>query len=190
MEVEHRTIIGLSTIPIILLFIGDHCPAKARKYVRKLIHISTGLLYSLVNPPVEIVVPLALFVLALIARWHPKVAQMKGKFDIGITGYCISLVIISSLKIPPSYMLPLFLSDPIGFLVGYSVPSPSWYRQKTILGSLGVLLSCYLVTWNFTPMNSLHCCVLSLAVTLVEALGAEYDNLAIFAVLLVNHQFF
>ena len=113
--------------------------------------------------------------------------------DVGITVY---LTLVSSWffwQLPPSILAPLFFADPAGAVVGkaatrYLGPmyNPRWYGQKTVLGTVaGVAFTYASITFEASGWARR---AIAASAAVVEALGGEYDNLAIGVVVLVGWQ--
>lgn len=64
--------------------------------------------------------------------------------------------------------------------------NPTWYKKKTVLGTLAVFLFTY-ATITFEASGWARRAIAASA-AVVEALGGEYDNLAIAAVVLIGWQ--
>ena len=110
--------------------------------------------------------------------------------DVGITAYLLLVSLWFSLSLPPSLLRPLFFADPAGAVVGKFFTSrfprlnPAWLGAKTVLGSLSVAAVTYL-TLPFPASASLRLAV-SAAAAVAEAVGGEYDNLALGAAVLAG----
>ena len=84
----------------------------------------------------------------------------------------------------------MFFADPAGAVVGKacsrSFPryNRRWCGEKTICGSAAVFLLTF-VTISY-PCTVLERVLISSAATFAEALGGEYDNLALAAVVLMG----
>lgn len=111
--------------------------------------------------------------------------------DVGVTVYLGLVSAWFYLQLPASILAPLFFADPAGAVVGKWCSrnlrsNPRVYLQKTLCGSLAVLL---LTFASITFRCSLAARALIAACAAVaEALGGEYDNLAIAVVVLVGWQ--
>ena len=109
--------------------------------------------------------------------------------DVGVTVY---LGLVSGwfyLRLPPSTLAPLYFADPAGAVVGKwcsrNLPrNPRAYGQKTLCGSLAVLLVTFAtVTY---PCSLAARGTIAVCAAAAEAVGGAYDNLAIAAVVLVG----
>jgi dolichol kinase len=109
--------------------------------------------------------------------------------DVGITVYLCLVSAWLFLELPPSVLAPLFFSDPAGAVVGKACsqllgPSynPAWYGSKTVAGTAAVFIFTFLsITFDLSTFARLR---LSALAAVAEALGGEFDNLAIAAVVL------
>lgn len=113
--------------------------------------------------------------------------------DVGITVYLILVSVWFALSLPPSVLAPLFFADPAGAVVGKACTSylgpqynPAWYQKKTIAGSFAVFAFTY-ASITF-PCSFFMRRAIAAAATVVEAVGGDYDNLAIGAVVLIGWQ--
>jgi hypothetical protein len=109
--------------------------------------------------------------------------------DVGITGYLVLVSFWFWLSLDPTILAPLFFADPAGAVVGKwasrvlgSQVNYPWYGKKTIVGSAAVFVMTF-VTITFTS-SVYERLVISSAATFVEAIGGDYDNLGIAAVVL------
>ena len=109
--------------------------------------------------------------------------------DVGITLYLLLVSTWFALQLPALLLAPLFFADPAGAVVGKALSrhlgprwNPAWVDQKTIGGSCAVFALTWLtITYDCSPLQR---CALAALATLAEAVGGEYDNLAIGAVVL------
>ena len=111
--------------------------------------------------------------------------------DVGVTAYLSLVSVWFYLGLPPPVLAPVFFADPAGAIVGKSAanllgPSwnPRWYQNKTVAGSVAVLALTYL-TISF-PCTLWQRALIALASALAEAVGGEYDNLALAGVVLLG----
>jgi hypothetical protein len=111
--------------------------------------------------------------------------------DVGITVYLLLVSTWFWLQLPASILAPLFFADPAGAVVGKALSrrlgprwNPPWYGPKTVGGSCAVFALTYLsITYECTAPQ--RAC-LAAAATVAEAVGGEYDNLAIAVVVLLG----
>jgi len=109
--------------------------------------------------------------------------------DIGISVYLIIVTLFFYTQTPLEIINPVFLSDPLGALVGKSLTqwglyNPKWFGDKTIGGSCAVFLAAVLTlsfgSWSYRIL-------LSLVITLVEGFTLQFDNLFITATVLTGY---
>ena len=112
--------------------------------------------------------------------------------DIGVTVYLLLVSVWFALQLPPPILAPLFFADPAGAVVGKALSrrlgprlNPAWYDQNsTVFGSLAVFALTWLsISYECTALQRAG---LAVAATVAEAVGGEYDNLAIGIVVLLG----
>ena len=111
--------------------------------------------------------------------------------DVGITVYLLLVSAWFWLQLPAPMLAPLFFADPAGAVVGKTLSrkfgprwNPPWCGPKTVAGSCAVFLLTYLtIAYECTVLQRAG---LAAAATVAEAVGGDYDNLAIAAVVLVG----
>ena len=111
--------------------------------------------------------------------------------DVGITVYLLLVSAWFFMQLPSSVLAPLFFADPAGAVIGKTLSrnlgpryNPAWFAQKTIGGSVAVFAFTYVsITYECLPMQRLALAVMA---TLAEAVGGDYDNLAIGVVVLAG----
>ena len=110
------------------------------------------------------------------------------------TGITVYLLLVSAwfwLQLPAPILAPLFFADPAGAVVGKTLSrkfgprwNPPWCGPKTVAGSCAVFALTYLtIAYECTVIQRAG---LAAAATVAEAVGGDYDNLAIAAVVLVG----
>ena len=109
--------------------------------------------------------------------------------DVGVTAY---LVLVSAwfwLLLPAPILAPVFFADPAGAIVGKAcshflgAANPRWFQNKTVAGSAAVLLFTFAsISYQCSTAERV---MISVAAALAEAVGGEYDNLCLAAVVLV-----
>ena len=114
--------------------------------------------------------------------------RFSRKHDVGITIYLILVSIWFLLQISPLILAPVFFADPAGAVVGKwfsrNIPkfNPAWYEKKTILGTLAVVsLTFATITFDCSMTERI---IISIAAGIAEAIGGDYDNLFLAAVVL------
>ena len=113
--------------------------------------------------------------------------------DVGLTVYLTLVALWFAWELPPRILAPLFFADPAGAVVGktcsqyfgprYNFP---WYQKKTVCGTFAVFVFTYL-TITFEASGFARRAIAASA-AVVEALGGDYDNLCIAAVVLAGWQ--
>eukprot|EP00914_Ancora_sagittata_P014135 GHVO01027624.1.p1 GENE.GHVO01027624.1~~GHVO01027624.1.p1 ORF type:complete len:153 (-),score=12.85 GHVO01027624.1:167-625(-) len=109
--------------------------------------------------------------------WFGEPFRYAERGDIGITVFGVIVILWCILKAPYSALAPTFFADPLGALVGRWADTRTWYKNKTIAGSLAVFTAAALSLILFTNVLWRDVFGVSIAITLCEALGGRYDNL-------------
>ena len=110
--------------------------------------------------------------------------------DVGVTAYLSLVSVWFYLQLPAPILAPVFFADPGGAVVGklcsHFIPhlNPRWCGRKTVLGSAAVLGLTY-VSIAFECSAAARAAIAVLAM-LAEAVGGDYDNLALAAVVLAG----
>ena len=108
--------------------------------------------------------------------------------DVGVTLYLLLVASWFAMQLPIQVLAPVFFADPAGAVVGkyfsrnHPKLNPAWYQKKSVLGSLAVFLFTF-ATISYPVTLGARLCLAGLAL-LAEALGGDYDNLALAAVVL------
>ena len=126
--------------------------------------------------------------------WIPTLPQFRfaRPRDVGITAYLLLVSLWFGAGLPSPLLAPLFFADPAGAVVGklvtHHAPSlnPIWYSNKTVCGTLAVVA----VTYGTVPFSEPAALRLSVALLAgaAEAVGGEYDNVALGAVVVLGWQ--
>lgn len=110
--------------------------------------------------------------------------------DVGITIYLLLVSAWFHAELPSLILAPVFFADPAGAVVGkwcsrnVAAYNPAWLGSKTVLGSLAVLAVTWLsLAYECSPGARL---LIAAAACVAEAVGGEYDNLALAAVVLTG----
>lgn len=110
--------------------------------------------------------------------------------DVGVTAYLCLVSAWYYFRLPPPILAPVFFADPAGAIVGKVFAkllgslNPCWYKNKTVAGSAAVL-ACTYMTIRF-PCTEFQAACISLLAMIAEALGGDYDNLALASVVLLS----
>lgn len=126
----------------------------------------------------------------IISTWMQNAHIPKLRFsrdrDVGITAY-LTLVSFWFYKgIDPKILAPVFFADPAGAVIGKTMSNLSLnvpiYKSKTLFGSIAVFSFTYMtLSYDAGPREK---ALISLAATIGEALGGEWDNAVIAAVVM------
>ncbi|CAK0847861.1 unnamed protein product [Prorocentrum cordatum] len=122
-------------------------------------------------------------VTAAICAFFPVVPAFRfgDLYDAGITIYLLIVGAWFYLRLPVRALAPLFFADPAGAVVGKLCTrrgfNRNWYENKSVMGTLAVLLFAFLSL--DVPSAAARAC-LAVVCALAEAFGGKtYDNLAI-----------
>ena len=202
--------IFLILIETVLLLLLQFTPSHILSdfSARKACHSITGLIMLLLDPALAlcrwyvylvVVSSLSMTWLSNFPNWRFGV-----KYDRGITVYVTLVGAWFHLRAPIQVLLPMFLADPAGAVVGEckiflhfiflfsgkyvsgtfgAGVNPAWYGRKTVFGSLAVFIVTML-TLHSPPALDQRLVVSSLA-TLAEAVSEKYDNLLLAAVVVM-----
>eukprot|EP00397_Hematodinium_sp_SG-2012_P028720 GEMP01030264.1.p1 GENE.GEMP01030264.1~~GEMP01030264.1.p1 ORF type:complete len:216 (+),score=17.48 GEMP01030264.1:130-777(+) len=119
--------------------------------------------------------------------------------DKGISIYLLLVCFWFYNQLPVSLLAPVFFADPLGAIVGKFVAKYEphvnviWYREKTVLGSMAVLtttFACLGIGPGADQLGVPEKLILSVMACAAEAVGGEYDNLALALVVLPGRYFF
>ena len=112
-------------------------------------------------------------------------------YDVGVTAYLSLVSAWFYLQLDPRVLAPVFFADPAGAVVGKWCSrnlgpkvNPAWYANKTVCGTAAV----FSLTWATVgyPCSPAHRVLVAAAAALAEAVGGDYDNLALAAVVLTG----
>ncbi|PHJ16006.1 phosphatidate cytidylyltransferase [Cystoisospora suis] len=144
---------------------------------RKLTHLSMGTLLLFMEPNGHPY--LKIFVVAVAAgavlSCVFKPLRFAQKYDKGIILFNVLVAVWALLDLPFAPLAPMFYADPCAAIVGTTVESRKWYKNKTIAGSAAVFVVTLLTA--FTVDYAWHRLAIAALCTLLEALGGDYDNL-------------
>ena len=172
---------------VVLLYAGHYNTLWSNHTSRKVVHIGAGLVV-MAQGTVSVPTALATFVLLVggVLTLGSRVRYVHSdKPETGILAFGIVIVLASVLELPMYVMSSMFLSDPMGYLVGkYSPFNCTWLRTstgniRTVAGSLAVCLSTVLVERYIVQRSLTTSLVLGVTTMLLEAFGGNYDNLYI-----------
>jgi len=130
---------------------------------------------------------------SIMMTWKPSplpAFRFSRPGDVGITIYLLLVSAWFYAELSPLILAPVFFADPAGAVVGkwcsrnLAAYNPVCYGSKTVLGSLAVFAVTWLtITYSCSPAARL---LIAAAACVAEAVGGEYDNLALAAVVLVG----
>jgi len=112
--------------------------------------------------------------------------------DIGVTAYLTLVSGWFALQLPPTILAPVFFADPAGAVFGKFCSrrlgrwNPAWFQQKTVCGSLAVFGLTLASVGVGYPCSTARRLAVSAAAALAEAVGGDFDNLALAAVVLLG----
>ncbi|OEH80537.1 phosphatidate cytidylyltransferase [Cyclospora cayetanensis] len=95
--------------------------------------------------------------------------------DKGIISFNLLVLAFLILGLDFGFLAPAFIADPLGAIVGRNVSSAKWIGEKTVAGSLAVLLGCLMALFRVETLVTRVS--LAFLCTLLEAIGGELDNL-------------
>eukprot|EP01069_Polyplicarium_translucidae_P000389 Polyplicarium_translucidae@DN1217_c0_g1_i3.p1 len=124
---------------------------------RKGTHMTIGVLLLQVNQAVWLRAFVCMLgFLTLWKTWFHRPFRYAKPRDPGVTVFVVVACIWACLRLDYRHLAPMFFADPSAAIVGRSLRSPKWLRDKTIAGSLAA----FAVT----------------AVALAEAATGQLDN--------------
>ncbi|KAL1519045.1 hypothetical protein AB1Y20_003313 [Prymnesium parvum] len=171
-----------------------HCDATAFA-TRKLCHAGCGLGIMQLDPHqlAQRVFVWAIAASSILMTWGlspvPRFRFARPD-DVGVTAYLCLVSAWFYLRLPPAILAPVFFADPAGAVFGKAATAllgaanARWYSNKSVVGSAAVLAFTY-ITIGF-PCSLLQRGAISTAAMVAEAVGGEYDNLALAAVVLLG----
>ncbi len=192
--VDLDTVIMAAIVPYILILEKISSKKLSKFAARKLCHAGCGLGMMLLDSTrtESQVFVWTIAASSILMTWNlsplPPFRFARPK-DVGITGYLILVSMWFAMELPPTVLAPLFFADPAGAVIGKFATRQlghdvnlAWYDQKTIAGTLAVFIFTYF-TIMFEVSNSARITIAT-AAAFVEAIGGEYDNLGIAAVVI------
>eukprot|EP00397_Hematodinium_sp_SG-2012_P038792 GEMP01042255.1.p1 GENE.GEMP01042255.1~~GEMP01042255.1.p1 ORF type:complete len:216 (-),score=15.75 GEMP01042255.1:1188-1835(-) len=194
------TLIAIETLLVCFLTFSHAVPTFL---ARKLCHAGTGLLLMRMGTENLIVRCYVYMVVcaSLAMTWELGLPAFRfGKpRDKGISIYLLLVCFWFYNQLPVSLLAPVFFADPLGAIVGKFVAKYEphvnviWYREKTVLGSMAVLtttFACLGIGPGADQLGVPEKLILSVMACAAEAVGGEYDNLALALVVLPGRYFF
>ena len=178
---------------LVLLAICEFAPMSPF-LARKLCHIGSGVMMLQLDPTDYLarwfVYSVAFSSLMMV--WEmgiPFQFRYSKSRDIGISIYLVIVVTFFYLQLPLHIIQPVFYADPMGAIVGKGLTNlnfynPVWIGNKTVCGSIAVLMASFLSLTYGTMQEKV---LISLLAALVEGISLEYDNLMIAAVVIVGY---
>lgn len=169
---------------------------------RKICHAGTGLLILLVDTR-EASARAAMWLIgvgSILMTWNVtrivgiRPFRFGAERDLGITVYLCIVMAWFYAELPTAALSPMFFADPSGAVVGkyltrMGFKNPAWYQKKTLGGSAAVLLVTVMTLLAFyPPMPAASLAALSVAAVVAEALGGQFDNLCLAAVVIGGYR--
>lgn len=159
-------------------------------FCRKMFHILTGCMLLELEQSIVLLI-LTVTLLSNIVFPNIYFGFEKGYTDIllddiGIRFWCVILFVYSLLSNEENYykLLPFFICDPTGAIVGRNTPLREkiiiWANQKSLQGSSMVFATSVALTGSF---------FLSFLITFGELFGGDYDNGIIGLILIASYPF-
>lgn len=143
---------------------------------RKAVHMGIGSLLissNIHDESLQKLIYTATFLTAITFPF-PKVFSFARNKDLGILGYTLISSVCAHRRIPFKSMGPMFFADPMGAIVGRTLPrriNPVLFGKKTLGGSLAVSIASYVSTDD--PKQKLEN---ALFIPYIELLGGPFDN--------------
>jgi len=158
---------------------------------RKLVHVGIGVLLVFaelddwrVRYAVYVVTALTLTLTATNgARTVMRFSHKDVRVDPGIVFYVCTCSVACFFRIEFLHLLPLFLADPMGAIVGRNVRTPKLYGSKSVGGTAAVWITALLTLPEADVGNR---AAGATVVALLELFGGEFDNVCIGAFLLAR----
>lgn len=168
----------------------NDCDEIWKVFSRKMFHILSGCILLELNQNIVMTLLTIVFSLNII---FPKISLGVEKRsdeslldDVGIRSWLVIVFFYTFLSDADNYinLLPFFLSDPAGAIVGRNTPIRDkiiiWANEKSFQGSFMVFATCFAIS------NSI---ILSTLVFFAELFGGEYDNFLIGVCIFLAHPF-
>lgn len=153
-QLSVHTIIALQTALLIFLQFGEKA-LPSLFAARKACHAGSGALMLLLDSrdPIArafiyvVVVSSLAMTWRLVPKWVPSF-RFGDVYDVGISVYLLIVFAWFYLQQPVAALAPLFFADPAGAVVGKFCSkrgfNRAWWENKTIMGTLAVLVVAYL----------------------------------------------
>jgi hypothetical protein len=188
---QHALMVTVLVYIVFLEYVSR--PVLSNFASRKLCHSGCGGMMMMLNPTRLdarcFVWAVAVSSIAMTWNLSPLPAfRFSRPHDVGVTAYLLLVSAWFYLRLPVTILAPVFFADPAGAVVGklcsHLVPrlNPTWCGRKTVLGSAAVLGFTY-VSITF-PCSATERTAIAVLAAIAEALGGDYDNLALAAVVL------
>eukprot|EP00434_Breviolum_minutum_P023384 symbB.v1.2.020629.t1/scaffold1744.1/size103388/4 len=154
LDLSVQSIIALQTALLIFLQFGDKA-LPSLFAARKACHAGSGALMLLLDSrdPLArifvycVVVSSLAMTWRLVPKWVPSF-RFGDVYDVGISVYLLIVFAWFYLQQPVAALAPLFFADPAGAVVGKFCSkrgfNRAWFQNKTIMGTLAVLVVAYL----------------------------------------------
>jgi len=166
---------------------------------RKALHVGTGLLCIAAQAQgfesliLGVGCAALVGILSRVVRIYPMkpcaIRSDAPSVDIGMLNFCVCTIACVALKVSLVHVSPVYFADPMGAIVGLNVRSPRipGGGQKTIVGSLAVMMAAAASLIIFSQAPHLSSLMWGFLIALSEAFTGEWDNAAIAAVLSLRY---
>lgn len=84
-----------------------------------------------INPQVYIFIQIIAITSIFLTLSYPF--TFGKKYDVGIITYNAFVLFWVTARFPIKFILPVFICDPLGAIVGLNIPSPKWNGKKTVI---------------------------------------------------------
>ncbi|CAE6947802.1 unnamed protein product [Symbiodinium microadriaticum] len=177
MQLHVTTVITLQTALLVFLQFGEKA-LPSLFAARKACHAGSGALMlfldsrdPLARAYVYLVVVTSLTMTWRLVKWVPAF-RFGADYDVGISVYLLIVAAWFHMQEPVRALAPLFFADPAGAIVGKFCSkrgfNRAWYENKTIMGTLAVLVVAYL---SLDAPVFLPRAILAVLCALAEAFG-------------------
>tara|TARA_Y100000389_G_C17455078_1_gene517577 strand:+ start:642 stop:2033 length:1392 start_codon:yes stop_codon:yes gene_type:complete len=179
----------------IMLFINyiisvNDCEEIWKVFPRKMFHILSGCMLLEMNQNIVMTLLTIVFSVNIICPNISIGIEKKGNEslldDVGVRSWLVIVFCYTFMSDVDHYinLLPFFISDPVGAIVGRNTPIRDkviiWANEKSFQGSFMVFATCFAIS------NSI---ILSTLVLFAELFGAEYDNFLIGICIILSYPF-
>jgi 4-hydroxybenzoate polyprenyltransferase len=184
--------IGLFSIMLFINYIisVNDCEEIWEVFSRKMFHIMSGCMLLEMNQNIVMTLLTLVFSLNII---FPKISLGIEKRrdeslldDVGVRSWLVIVFCYTFMSDADNYvnLLPFFISDPVGAIVGRNTPIRDkviiWANEKSLQGTFMIFATCFAIS------NSI---ILSTLVLFAELFGGEYDDFLIGICIILSYPF-